>query len=60
VADLKAGEWPGQIKCNIDGYHDPENAALYFYKLIPPCGIEFPPARGSGVVVRNEGKQTPF
>jgi hypothetical protein len=52
VADLKAGTWPGQFECTIEGYHDPENAALYFYKLIPPRKIELPPAfekrKGSG------------
>jgi hypothetical protein len=44
VADLKAGKWPGQVKCNIEGYKDRENQALYFYKLIPPRKIELPPA----------------
>ena|ERR1700733_8898302 len=44
VADLKAGKWPGQVKCNIEGYKDPENQALYFYKLILPRRIELPSA----------------
>jgi hypothetical protein len=42
VADLKAGKWPDQVRCNIEGYHDAENATLYFYKLIPPRKIELP------------------
>jgi hypothetical protein len=40
----KTGKWPGQLKCNIEGYKDPQNQALYFYKLIPPRKIELPPA----------------
>jgi hypothetical protein len=45
VADLKEGRWPGQVRCNIEGYKDPHNQALYFYKLIPPVVPELPPAR---------------
>jgi hypothetical protein len=35
---------PGQVKCNIEGHKDPQNQALYFYKLVPPRKIELPPA----------------
>jgi hypothetical protein len=44
IADLKAGNWPGLFKCNIAGYKDQDNQALYFYRLIPPKTIELPPA----------------
>jgi len=39
----KRGGWTGQVKCNIEGYKDPQNQALYFYKFIPPRRIESPP-----------------
>jgi hypothetical protein len=44
VDDLKKGKWRGQVRCEIVGYKDPDNQALYFYKLIPPRKIELPPA----------------
>src|ERR1700759_781828 len=39
-ADLKEEKWPGEFKCTIEGYKDPEKQALYFYKLIPPKQID--------------------
>jgi hypothetical protein len=44
VDDLKKGKWRGQVRCEIVGHKDPQNQALYFYKLIPPRKIELPPA----------------
>jgi hypothetical protein len=53
VADLKTGKWPGQVRCEIVGYKDPENQALYFYKLIPPRKIDLP------LAFETSGEDTP-
>jgi hypothetical protein len=44
IADLKAGKWPGKQKCTITGYHDPDNVALYFYRMDIPNAPKLPPA----------------
>jgi hypothetical protein len=30
IADLKAGKWPGQVRCTIEGYHDPQTPRCIF------------------------------
>lgn len=44
IADLKEGRWPGKVTNTIEGWHDPQNAALYWYKLVPAQAPMMPPA----------------